>query len=174
MASCLAFDLSPSLCGWAYIDPDRIEAGAFKLLGVIPNLGAQAVALDAVAEVLIKRFNPDLISYEAPLLLKHDALLKLRHTYGLGMELERLAETRGLPAKEMDPKRIKGMMTGDAYADKKEVVKAALRLGVELPPSDAQGRKDAADAVGAGIVALADFDPQSVARWVAILRNSLL
>jgi Holliday junction resolvasome RuvABC endonuclease subunit len=169
----LAFDLSPNLCGWAHVG-EQIEAGAFRLLGVVPDLGANALALEAMAEALIQRFDPAMLAYEAPLLLKHDALLKLRVTYGLGMELERIGAVHGLRCEEMDPKRIKGFMTGDAYADKKEVVKAAQRIGVILPPTDEAGRKDAADAVGAGLVCLSVSDPATCGPWLAALRGSLL
>lgn len=171
----LAFDLSPELCGWGFAGRDaRLEAGGFVLLGVVPDLGAQAAALDAVAEQLITRFDPELLAYEAPLLLRKDTLLKLRHIYGLGMVLERLANAHGLPVQEMDPKRIKAFMTGDPYAKKPRVVASALSLGVALPATDAAGRKDAADGLGAALVALSILDPVAISPWLAKLRGSLL
>jgi Holliday junction resolvasome RuvABC endonuclease subunit len=170
----LAFDLSPSLCGWCFADGETLEAGAFELPELGSDLGGLAQILVSMVRVLIKRFEPAEFAYEAPLLLKHDSLLDLRRIYGLGMVLELLAVDAGSPVREMDPKRIKNFMTGDPYAKKAAVVAAAVRLGVKLPPTKADGREDAADAVGAALVALSISDPAAASPWLAKLRGSLL
>ncbi len=175
MSGCLAFDLSPSLCGWCFAGQDgSLEAGAFELPPLSPDLGASARMLWDSAHVLIARFQPSELAQEAPLLLRHDTLLKLRCTYGNGYVLELIGDLEGLPIREMDPKRVKAMMTGDAYASKTDVVNAALKLGVTLPATKAAGREDAADAVGVAVVQMSVSDPEAAAPWLAILRNSLL
>lgn len=170
----LGFDLSPELCGWGYAGADGLFAGAFSLLGVVQDLGGQALVLEAVADQLITRFDPAMLAYEAPILLKHDTLLTLRNIYGLGMVLERLAATRGLPVEEVDNKRLKNFMTGDPYAKKLQVVAAAQRLGVVLPAKDSEGRRDAADGLGCALLALSVSDPAAASPWLAKLRGGLL
>lgn len=174
-AGVLGFDLSPSLCGWAFAGQDgTLLADAWALPPLSPDLGGIALVLEQNVETLIARFQPAAIAYEAPLLLKHDTLLKLRCTYGIGVVLELLATKHGIPCQEMDPKRIKKVMTDDAYAEKKAVVAAARLLGVALPPSKAAGAEDAADAVGCAIIALSILDPAAASPHLATLRGSLL
>lgn len=174
MPSVLAFDLSASLCGWAFAGEGPLAAGAFALPALGSDLGGLALAMEQTVIALIVRFNPSEVAYEAPLLLKHDTLLNLRRIYGLGMVLELICAREGLAVSEMDPKRIKAFMTGDAYAPKGQVVTAAAGLGVILPPSKAQGREDAADAVGCALIALSVLDAQAALPWVAKLRGALL
>lgn len=175
MASVLSFDLSPSLCGWCFAGQDgTLLADAFALPALGADLGGLAAALQAQVEALIDRFHPTQMAYEAPLLLRHDSLIDLRKIYGLGVVLELLAHREGLAISEMDPKRVKTAMTGDPFAHKRDVVEAALRLGVTLPATKAQGREDAADAVGVAVVQMSVSDPAAASPWVAILRNSLL
>lgn len=175
MASVLFFDLSPSLCGYAYAGTDgRLEAGAFELPALGQDLGGLASALEVRVQILIDRFQPTELGYEAPILLKHDTLLDLRRIYGLGMVLEFIADRESLPCNEVDLKRIKTLMTGDHWAKKPEIVAAAVRLGVALPAKKNEGREDAADAVGGALCALNIIDPQAAAPWIAKLRHGLL
>lgn len=175
MSGVLAFDLSPSLCGWAFAGVDgSLVADAFQLPPLGSDLGGLAQVLEAIVVTLIERFEPTSLAYEAPLLLRHDALLTLRKVYGLGMVLELIAARRGLPVSEMDPKRIKAVMTGDAYAKKSAVVAAAKRLGVQLPATKAAGQEDAADAVGCAIIALSILDPIAASPHLAKLGGLLL
>lgn len=174
MIGVLAFDLSPSLCGWSFTDGEKLVAGAFELPPLGADLGALAGVLAENVGVLIERFAPSEIAYEAPILRRHDTLMTLRRIYGLGMTLEFIALRKGVPCSEVDLREIKSLMAGDRWADKKLVVAAAVRIGVELPKTDAQGRKDAADAVGAALCTLIRLDPYAAAPWVAKLRGSLL
>lgn len=173
VADVLAFDLSPSLCGWCYAG-NELVAGAFALPPLASDLGGLATALAQNVSTLIQRFKPGHVAYEAPILRRHDTLLDLRRIYGLGMVLEHLCAAEAIPCSEIDLRQIKTLMTGDGWAKKPEVVAAAVRIGVELPKNKAQGREDAADAVGAALCALLILDPLSASPWIAKLRGSLL
>ncbi len=171
----LAFDLSPSLCGWGFAGPGgELCADAFLLPPMGSNLGGIALHLEDMVVTLIDRFLPAQLSYEAPILLRHDSLIDLRRIYGLGMVLEYLAARADIPCGEVDLRQIKNLMTNDPFADKKLVVAAALALGVKLPATDKEGRKDAADALGCALVTLAYTDPLSAAPHIAKLKHRLL
>ncbi len=79
-----------------------------------------------------------------------------------------------MPCYEVDLRRVKSIMTGNAGAEKALVVKAAVRLGVLLPHKDVDGRKDAADAVGVAIETMSLLHPEIAARWLAELQGLLL
>lgn len=174
MTCILGFDLSPGLCGWACVGSDGIEADAFLLPDAGPDLGTLLAILEQHFETLCERFKPDCIGYEAPIRLRHDSDRTLRQNFGLGAGLEYFSLRANLPCYEIDLRRVKGVMTGDAHADKSVVVKAAIRLGVLLPHTDAAGRKDAADAVGVALEAMRLLHPQIAAPWLAILQGLLL
>lgn len=170
----LAFDLSPSLCGWSYLHDATFVADAFDLGGVSTDLGGMGRALTNQVRVLRQQYNPGRLCYEAPILKPHDKLATLRCTYGLGMVLETLADGWGIPCNEVDLRQIKRLLTGDQWADKKFVLKAIVGLGVALPPSDAAGRKDAADAAGCALVSLQAVDPAAADVWLAKIKGWLL
>lgn len=170
----LAFDLSPSLCGWGFVQGAEFVTGAWDLGGVTTDLGGMGRALSAQVRTLRERFDPERICYEAPILKPHDKLATLRCTYGLGMVLETLADGWGIPCNEVDLRQIKRLLTGDQWADKKFVLKAIVGLGVALPPSDAAGRKDAADAAGCALVSLQAVDPAAADIWLAKIKGWLL
>lgn len=174
MPGCLGFDLSPSLCGWAYACPDGIEAGAFELPEVGHDLGTLLAVLEQHFETLVARHGPTHISYEAPIRLRHDSDLTLRQNFSLGGALEYFALRANLPCNEIDLRRVKSVMTGEPHADKSLVVKAAMRLGVLLPHKDVDGRKDAADAVGVAIETMRLLHPETAAPWIAVLQGILL
>lgn len=171
----LAFDLSPSWCGWSFIGPGRkIEAGAFLIPPAGDDLGTLAAVLEQHFAVLVERFDPLQIGYEAPIMRKWDSLIDVRKIYGLGMALEYFALARELPCIEVDLKRVKMVMTDDPWAKKEDVAAAAVSLGVELPPLKAQGRLDAADAVGVALEVARLVDPHVAAPHLAKLRGNLL
>lgn len=169
----LGFDLSPSWCGWAHVG-QSIEAGAFLLEAPAEDLGALAANLEQHVTLLFRRFSPLLTAYEAPIMRKWDSLIDVRRIYGLGMALEYFAVAADVPCREIDLKRVKKLMTDDQWADKKLVAAAAESLGVVLPKSAAQGRLDAADAVGVALEACRLAAPHLADPHLAKLRGSLL
>jgi len=174
MTSVLGWDLSPSLCGWSYASADRLEAGAFELPALGSDLGTLLAAFEQHFELLVTRFSPTIISYEAPIMRKWDSLVDVRKGYSLGAMLEYLTIRAGLPVHEVDLKRVKAIMTENPHAKKTQVVAAAVSLGVTLPAKQSEGREDAADAVGVALETLRAFDPLAAAPYLAILRGTLL
>lgn len=170
----LAFDLSPSLCGWSYLHDATFVADAFDLGGVSTDLGGMGRALTGQVRTLRERFDPDRICYEAPILKPHDRLATLRCTYGLGMVLETLAAAWDLPCNEVDLRQIKRLITGDQWCDKKFVVQGIQNLGIALPATDGEGRKDAADAAGCALVTLQAIDPAAADVWLAKIKGWLV
>lgn len=156
------------------MDASGIEAGAFDLPQVGSDYGTLLAVMEQHFTVLLDRFKPARIAYEAPILLRHDTLQTLRRIYGLGVGLEYFALREGIDCNEVDLQRVKAVMTGEAKAPKPLVVKAAQRLGVLLPSTDALGRKDAADAVGVALEIMRLLHPEIAAPHLAILRGSLL
>ena len=151
MAGALTFDLASTLCGWCAGDGRGVPmAGCIRLPPCDADLGLLACSLEDRIERLDAEFDPDFIGYESPLLMRHDRLIDLRRIYGLGMLTERFAVRkaqrtgRSIIAGECDPKRAKAALTGDAYASKSDMVKAARRLGVSLPATIGEGQQDAA------------------------------
>ena len=174
MPGVVGFDLSPSLCGWAYINEDGIEADAFRLPELGRDLGPLIATFEQHVETLLHRFLPTTVAYEAPIRLRHDADLTLRQNFALGAALEYFCIRADVPCHEVDLRRVKSIMAGDAHADKTLVVKAALKLGVNLPLRDTEGRKDAADAVGVALETMRLLHPEIAAPYVAILQGRLL
>lgn len=173
MPGVLGLDLSPSLNGWSYIDGPRTpiaDAWEFDRFG--DDLGALACAYDDHLDELFRLFDPAYVAYESPILRKWDKLPTLRRIYGLGMATERYCRTRGVIYKEADLRLVKAQLAGDAFADKADMVKAALRLGVILPKTDAAGRKDAADATGVALYGMAEYSPATWAHFDSILNAS--
>lgn len=180
MGGLLGFDLAPGSpdpskgwCGWAHID-QVITAGAFKLEAEAEDLGALAANLEQHASLLVERFQPVHLAYEAPILRRWDSLIDLRRIYGLGMMLEYFAVARGLSCSEVDNQRVKAIMTGDSRAKKPAVASAAESLGVTLPKTKTQGREDAGDAVGVALEAGRSFMPHLADPHLAKLRGRLL
>lgn len=174
MVCTLGYDLAPGICGWAAVSADFIEAGAFQLPPLGNDLGTLLAVFEQHHVQLEERFCPALVAFESPIMRKWDSLIDVRKIYSLGAFLEYLAIRSGLPVHEVDLRAVKSVMTGDAHADKALVVKAARRLGVILPAKDAEGRKDAADAVGVALETTRLLHPEIAAPFLAILQGSLL
>lgn len=170
----IGYDLSPSLCGWAYASAEGIEAGAFRLPDSRHDLGTLLAVLEQHFETLRIRFDPEVVSYEAPIKLRHDTVQTLRMIFGLGAALEYFSLRANVPCYEVDLRRVKGIMAGNPHAEKALVVKAALRLGILLPHTDTDGRKDAADAVGVAIETMNLLHPEIASPWLAVLQGLLL
>lgn len=174
MGGVLFFDLSPSWCGYCGGDGNGAPtAGAWLCPEFGEDLGAFACYLEDAFGTLIDRFQPAHVGYERPLLLNRDTLLKLRHTYGMGWELERVAMRRGLDYSDLSHRTIKHFTTGDEYAEKRHVYAAMKRLGIDLPPKD-EGGHDAGDASGGWLVKMVDLFPAEASPWLAKHRGSLI
>jgi len=165
MANLLFLDLSPEWNGWCIGRGRQTPlADAFQLPKCGDDLAALGEAFENHVELLIRNHHPVAIGYESPLLRKHDKLMTLRRTYGLGFFLEQIARRHGIDRKEVDVRKVKQAMTGDSFAEKKHMIAAAISYGIDLPKSG-EGRDDAADAAGGAFELMAEFDPDAHAYW---------
>jgi len=165
------WDLSPGLVGWCSGTGEvRPVCSAFRLDDHGDDLGVMGLQFSDRVERHIEEYRPGLIGYESPLLVKHDTLMKLRRTYGLGVLLETIAARHGIPTFERDPKTLKGYLTGGAYASKAEMVQVALGCGINLPPKKVDGQEDAADAFAGWGLGLKEVNPREAAKWDNIIR----
>lgn len=173
MVTVLGLDLAPYLCGYSVGDGSRAPkswAWQFDDFGV--SYGKLGVKLNETLATLHTRWAFTHVAYEAPLLLDHDREHTLRRIYGLGVLVETWCEERGIPCIEEHPKGVKKAMTGDSFATKEVVADTAERVGIQLPPTKAMGRLDAADATGCWIVGLREWSPEQFAIWDAKLKQA--
>jgi Holliday junction resolvasome RuvABC endonuclease subunit len=182
MACVLAFDLAPGSSGYCVGDGQGVPtAGAWRFPPLGDDLGALAAHMQDQAGALIREHQPDLVAYEAPILVtkgrhggRSDTLADLRRIYGLGVVLELTCVRFGVRVAEVDLRRVKKVMTGDHQATKSQVVRAAMGLGIPLPTTKDEGREDAADAVGVWMIGLSEVDGSAAAPWLARLGGLLL
>lgn len=183
MGGVLFLDTSSTLCGWCAGDgSDTPTADAFALPDLeAGDLGALAVFFSDTVAALIHRFQPQVVAYESPIHRRTDKLSKIRRLYGFGWELEamvirinRLGLYPPMKSGEVDLRLIKSWMAGDPHADKKDVAATALRMGITLPPTIAQGRHDAGDAFGGWMITMAQHFPEAASPWMARLKGTLL
>lgn len=175
----LALDLASRLCGWCAGDGSRIPlADAFKLAQHGEDIGAMLAELDANLCVLIERFQPTAIAFEAPILPSRGgpavmgSTLTRRKLMNVAGHVEYRAHVAGITYGEESVKDIKKELTGRYHASKDEMVAAALKLGVILPATEAAGMKDAADATGLWLLALRRTNPALSAEWDRRLYSS--
>lgn len=167
---CLGLDLSPSLNGYAFgCGTETIVADAWEFSDCGDDLGIMACELDDRLDQLFDVFDPAALAYEEPIKRQWDKLWTVRRIYGLGWGVERYCRRRGVPYREASVQKVKAQMTGDQWADKTEVVKAARAIGVILPK---KGEKDAADATGVMLYGMAEFNPETWAYWDSRLRST--
>lgn len=141
--------------GWAVGSGECLPTcGAWRFPQTGENLGAMLCWLDDALGQKLDEWQPIELVYEAPILLRHDTLGRLRKTLNLGGHIEYVCERRGIPCSEVSLRAVKKELAGFEQADKSVMVSAALKLGVSLPTSKADGREDAADALGAFLVLL--------------------
>lgn len=123
------------------------------------DLGAMAVLILHELRGVVARERPSVIAYEAPILRPHDKLGAVRKTFSLGTLIELVGKESSVPVFEVQISAVKKELAGFAYAEKPEMVAAAEKLGVGLPLTGADGREDAADALGAWLLLLRSYSP---------------
>lgn len=163
----LALDLATIRCGWCVGDGATVPAaGCWVFPHVGDDLGALAVAYEDHLIQAIEMHRPELVVYEAPILVaSRDRLIVIRKLYGLGWETERVCTRRGIVCREAGLRRIKKELAGFSGAAKDDMVFAARKIGVTLPGTKAAGQEDAADAVGGWLLGLRHLDPKLSATW---------
>lgn len=166
-------DLGSQLSGWCVGDGASVPiAGAWAFHQVEDDLGALGVQLWDDLDRLHRRFGLTQIVYEAPIFVPGDKLLKLRKLYGMGVVVETWARKNGVACNEASVKALKRRLAGAAGASKDDMVWAAEKMGVVLPEQINQGRRDAADAVAAWLVAVQFYARTHLSRWDRVLYSA--
>lgn len=130
--------------------------GFWRFVQAGDDLGHMLDQMDLALAAHIERFRPEAVVYEAPILVfrpgRHDTLRPLRKLYNLGGHLEWVCRRRGISCHEVTVKEVKKALAGFGAAEKADMVAAAEKIGLTLPPG--KGREDAADAFGAWLLLL--------------------
>lgn len=180
----LGLDLAPRKCGWCVGTGETIPlAGGFRLHSPLEDLGGLLEETRAGVWAVVERFQPEVIVYESPILPSSGGQAAMGSTdqrraqfsQGAFVEwlclAERLRTGWGPLCQEEDVYAVKYALTGSkrpgktSQAQKDAMVAAAERLGVKLPALKADGREDAADAVGAWLCAVRVHAPQHLPAW---------
>lgn len=166
----LGLDPGSRRMGWCYGTGEGLpRCGAWVFPQAGQSLGAM---LTYVHEPLCQLLTDQHIAeaaYEAPILTPHDRLGALRKTYSLGGHIEFVCTDYGIVCSEVDLRAVKRELAGMKTADKSDMVAAAEKLGVVLPASEAQGREDAADALGVWLLLLRARNRRLSSRFDAAL-----
>lgn len=170
----LGLDLAPRKCGWcAGPGRDIPLAGGFRLTSDLNDLEGLLEETRTYLDVIITRFRPTAVMIESPI---------LPGSQGAGPVMGSLAQRRAqmgqnafvkwlvryghdIPVAEIDLWQIKLALTGSKQAEKADMVKAAEKAGIVLPSVLADGREDAADAVGVWLCLLRQQDKTLSADW---------
>lgn len=186
----LTLDLASKLSGWCCGDGRQVPACGewpfppIKDADGSSNYGVLLATLEDYLDVVFRRFSPDVVGFEAPLLITRgrrrapahapafdpedertfgDTLGKLRLLYPMGAFVEWYCLRQGVPCHEVSVGDIKAEVTGDRYAEKDELVVIARRCGLILPEGD--GARDATDAWGGWLILLRAYEPELSAEW---------
>ena len=186
------FDLATRKSGYCVGDGLTLPAcGAFLFepfgTDENPDLGGLLDLWDRYLAAHIEAYRPDVAVYEKPILVinrkfkkwgrgdngapplddagRTDKPGRLRKIYSMGAHLEFVCFRRGIECSEVTLQSIKREVTGNAQADKDAMVAVAQRVGLKLPATLAEGREDAADAWGAWLLALRQYQPAISREW---------
>ena len=150
-------------------------ASAFILDQHGEDIGAMLEQFNQNVETLFRRFQPTVCIFESPILPsgggKGDkgpvmgSTLTRRKLFNVAGHFEWMCHTRGIPCGEEQARTIKKELAGSRKATKDDMVAAALKCGVILPPTQAAGMEDAADAFGLWLIGLRKTKPALSAHW---------
>lgn len=171
MAMLLGLDPGTRLMGWCVGNGEQLPlcgAWPFERYGE-ENLGGLMHALNDNLTRICGRHGVTVVAYEQPIKKPHDSRSMLRRTYGLGAHIEWFCHVRGIPCFEVDLHDGKQALAGSRGAEKDDMVAAAEKLGLALPETNAEGRKDAADAAGIWLALLRAQNPRLLSRFDQVL-----
>jgi Holliday junction resolvasome RuvABC endonuclease subunit len=168
----LALDQGINRTGYCVGAGDELpRAGAFRFEGIHPDdLGELAARYRIGVRSLIHEYRVSHVIYEAPFLARYrDRFIDVRRRAVIDGILEEMAYDMGLVCAEEPYGVVKRALAGFAGADKDDMVAAALKMGVELPKAKADGREDAADAVGVWLVGIQAWARRHQQQWDRVL-----
>lgn len=162
-----AFDPGSQRMGWCVGSGETLPTvGTWRFVQTGDNYGAVLAQLADAFHAHLMQWRPTEVCYEEPILIfnqrfkdargvwrkRNDNLATLRKTLPLGARLEEMCFRQDIPCHETSVASVKKELAGFRTAAKSEMVAAAEKLGVTLPPGpDAE---DAADALGCWLVLL--------------------
>lgn len=174
----LGLDLAPGLTGYCVGEGADVPlAGAWPFEYCGDDLGQLAQALWHELAALHARRRLTWVLYEAPLLMPHDTCMRLRKLYGMGVVVELFGKMHSIQVREASVQRLKRELAGKSFADKDAMVAMALKAGIELPKQINEGRRDAADAFAAWLIAVRLYAREHLPRWDRVIygaRGALL
>ena len=159
----LGFD-NASRVGWCAGDASRLPAfGSFQLPVTGKDVGTYLLEARAFYRILLDRFRPGVVVYEAPVRVENAALQVKLH--GLPGILEMECVERGIRVAMAYPATLKKALAGHGQAKKPAMIVAARRLGVDVQ------NHDEADAVAAWLVGVEHYSSRWP-EWEERLRRS--
>jgi Holliday junction resolvasome RuvABC endonuclease subunit len=174
----LGLDLAPKKAGWCAGDGScNPTTGGFRLPGLSDDYAMLLERLRWHVEPLLSHYDPDVVLIESPILPARrgsaimGSLAQRRVQFAQGPFVEWLVARhavkrgRGIICEEAEVHDVKLALSGQKWADKAEMVRCAERLGIVLPAALADGREDAADAVGVWLVGVRHHAKQHLAAW---------
>jgi Holliday junction resolvasome RuvABC endonuclease subunit len=152
----LALDLSTNV-GWAFF----AQRGASPVMSTwrapfarAENYGLRFYEFELWLELLLDRYQPDVVAFEAPILPRNPGKAHAaRLSYGFAASTERIAYQRKLRCIECHNATVKVRLAGSGKAKKKQMMAAAIRQGYDIET------EHEADAIGVGLVAFDHIDP---------------
>jgi Holliday junction resolvasome RuvABC endonuclease subunit len=161
----LGLDPATRRFGYCVGDGSRVPiAGAWRLTADAEDLGEMGHEVRGNLNRAIDVYGVGLIVYEAPLMVpKRDNLATLRRLYCLGGFIELVARDRGCECYEVKVGEVKKELAGTGGAKKPDMMAAAEKVGVRLPPG--KDAEDAADSFGAWLVGVRLFAKEYAAEW---------
>lgn len=118
------------------------------------NYGLRFLEFELWLELLLDRYRPHVVAFEAPILPRNPAKAHAaRLSYGFAASTERIAYKRQLRCIECHFSTVKVRLAGSGKATKKQMKAAAIRQGYDIET------EHEADAIGVGLVAFDHIDP---------------
>lgn len=145
----------------------------------LPSTGDDCGAYGQVARrelhLIMARWSPDIVVFEAPVLPATTTLATTRKLQGLAFMVEVVCADLGVPCQEEFLQTIKKTMTGKGNASKQMMVDAARRMGLDPKVYWGQNRfkereeqSDEADAAGIWLCGLEHHASRYLHHWQAL------
>jgi hypothetical protein len=164
-------DQATRLTGWCVGGGDKLPAVGVWPFPQLPQgaHGKLGAFMHNSLSTLVETRGVTILGFETPIHRPIDNRDKLRRLFGLPFYIETFCELReqqGLsPVRcvEVDLRNVKKELTGLSTAEKKDMVAAAEKVGIDLPVGP--GREDAADAFGGWLVLVRLYAKEHSNRW---------
>lgn len=163
----LGLDLATQV-GWCAGGGQSLPmSGSFRLPATGSDLGRYGVEARTYFRILLERFRPQVVLYEAPVTMPNqnpDVTTKL-HALPMILEMGVLDFDSSIDVVKVYPSTIKSRIAGSGRAGKEEVMAAVRRAGMK--PKN----KDESDACGAWLCGVREYSPNLWATWADRLKG---